>query len=111
MPANPKTKRSVKFGAKVRARPSLIACRIPKGYDGGSDDPNDVRLYARKRHLAAAHDPVTGKPDLRYFIEISDLEEVMRTTLLRIYKRDGKKVFGEASRIARDALSGWISAT
>jgi hypothetical protein len=54
---------------------------------------------------------VTGKPDLRYFIEISDLEEVMRTTLLRIYKRDGKKVFGEASRIARDALSGWISAT
>ncbi len=57
-------------GAKVRARPGLIACRIPKGYDGGSDDPNDVRLYARKRHLAAAHDPVTGKPDLRYFIEI-----------------------------------------
>jgi hypothetical protein len=33
MSAKPKTKRTAKV-AKARARPGLIACHIPKGYDG-----------------------------------------------------------------------------
>jgi hypothetical protein len=84
---------------KLRLRPNLNASR------------SSARFYARKRHLAAAIDPVIGKPDLRYIIEISDLEMVMQTTLKRIYIRDGEKVFKEASCTVRRNLSDWIAAT
>jgi len=91
-----------------RARPGLIPCRIPKDYQA---ENGAGRSYNGRRHLAAAIDPALGGPELKYIIEISDLETVIKTVLLRIRARDGAKIHREASNILREDTLGWIAAT
>jgi hypothetical protein len=94
--------------AKSRARPGLTPCRIPKGQGA---EQGSGRFYANRRHLATAIDPALGGPELKYIIEISDLETVIKTALLRIYVRDGAKIYREAAKILRKDALGWIAAT
>jgi hypothetical protein len=91
------------------AKSNRKSVSIPKGYHGG--DASAARWYARRRHLAAAIDPVIGKPELRYMIEITDLEAAMAATFKRIYSRDGERVFKEAAKWFRDEVDGWMAAT
>jgi hypothetical protein len=96
----------------TRVRSSALKpARIPKAYDGGAGDKRAAHWYARRRHLAAVIDPVIGKPEFAYIIEITDLEAAVRDTFKRIYSRDGEKIFKEAARIFRDEVDGWIAAT
>jgi nucleoside-triphosphatase THEP1 len=61
------------------------------------DSENMDFLYSR-RHLATVRD---GKwRELKYIVELDELEQVIWKTLDRIHKRDGIKIFKEvASRV------------
>jgi len=91
---------------KATARTTLKPTRIPKGYDGGCRSA--ARWYSKRRHLAAAIDPVIAKPELVYVIETTDLEVVIAETLQRIRDRDGEKIFKEAAKWLRDEVDWWI---
>jgi hypothetical protein len=69
----------------------------PMRNDGG-DGSSDARFYAQRRHLAAAR-------------EVTDLEEVIKATLQRIYNRDGARIFKESAKTIQDDLAGWIKVT
>jgi hypothetical protein len=72
-------------------------------------DPEDVSyidfMFAR-RHLATVRE--RGHRELRYIIEIDDLELAITTTLARIRERDGDKIFREAASFLREAVD-WAS--
>jgi hypothetical protein len=63
----------------------------------------------RKRHPATARDPIIGGRELRYILDITDLEAEMLTTLCRIRDRDGARVFRKSSAWLRGCLDTMIA--
>jgi hypothetical protein len=76
----------------------------------GPVDPDDISdinfLYAR-RHLATL--PGRRGRDLRYVIELQELEELIGTTLDRVRERDGERIGKEAAAYLHDAVDLSVS--
>src|SRR6266576_947967 len=90
MPANAKTKRQA----------------IAETFGTNQVDPEDIAftnfLYAR-RHCATVRD---GKwRELRYVVELQDLEETISKTLDRIRERDGAKICREVTDRLVDSIA------
>jgi hypothetical protein len=62
------------------------------------------------KRLATARDPVIGGRETRYVLDITDLEHELMTTLRKIKRRDGVKVFKEGAAWLRDGLDAMIAA-
>jgi hypothetical protein len=69
-------------------------------------DPEDtdyVRFLYDRRDLATVAE--RGHREVRYIIEVQDVEQVIWQALDRIRERDGKRIFKEAKAYLQDAAA------
>jgi hypothetical protein len=91
MPAKPKAKpRSAKIGAKAKRE------AVTKVFHQKNLDPEYLDFLYSRRHLATVREPA-GHRELKYIVELDELETAISKTLDRIRKRDGMKYFKEAA--------------
>jgi hypothetical protein len=68
-----------------------------------------TKRSAKVSRLAMARDPILGGRELRYVLDITDVEDAMLTTLCRIKARDGAKVFRKSAAWLRGCLDTMIA--
>jgi hypothetical protein len=92
--------------AKSRKRASLKAkCEAIASVYGIPVDPDvvDVNFLYSRRHLATV--PGRRGRELKYIIEVQDLEAMIWKTLDRIYERDGARFWREAGSYLHKAVT------
>jgi hypothetical protein len=95
MPAKPNRKLNT-------AKREAVARVFGNAHPALDDSDGCLDFYYSRRGLATVRD---GKyMELKYVVEIDELEQVVRRTLDHIQKRDGVKVFKEASRHLRNSI-------
>jgi hypothetical protein len=95
MPTKPKA--SAKLGAKAKRE------AIAKAFGGVPVDSGNIDFLYNRRHLATVRD---GKwRELKYIVELDELEQVIWKTLDRIRKRDGIKIFKEVTDRIVDSVA------
>jgi len=78
---------------------------IAKVFGNMPVDPEDadyIRFLYTRRNCATV--PENGYRELKYLVEIDELETAIRQTLDRIRKRDGEKIFQEAAAYLQDSI-------
>jgi hypothetical protein len=89
MPAKPKATKRPTTAANAKAVAGIF--REP-------EPPETLDFRYRRRHLETTPDHACGTVrEFKYIIEVTDLEHVISTTLDRIRKRDGAKIFNEGA--------------
>jgi hypothetical protein len=103
MPAKPKTRRSSKAkGVMPNRKRQAVAKVFGNAHPALDDSESCLDFYYSRRGLTTVRD---GRfLELKYVVEIDELEQVIQRTLALIQKRDGVKVFKEASRHLRNSI-------
>jgi hypothetical protein len=95
-----KSRRSAKVGVKEKRK------AVAEVFGAEQVDAEDIDfinfMYAR-RGLATV--PEDGHRELRYIVEITDLEQVIWQTLDLIHERDGERFWREAASYLQRAVS------
>jgi hypothetical protein len=84
---------------KARKRPNIAAKAKAVAAIFGEPEPRETLDFCyRRRHLETTPDVACGGGrEFKYIIELTDLDHTISTTLNRIRKRDGAKIFNEAA--------------
>jgi hypothetical protein len=68
-----------------------------------------TKRSAKVSRLAMARDPILGGRELRYVLDVTDVEDAMLKALNGIKARDGARVFRKSSAWLRGCLDDMIA--